>query len=92
MISQMRPRTIRKTVIALPAELLADVDRAARVLGESRSRTITRILRCAVRARRHAEITRRLDELFAGSVPAEEQHRTAAQLDAVDSSWNDERW
>jgi hypothetical protein len=88
----MRARTIRKTVIALPAELLADVDRAARALGESRGRFITRILRCAVRARRHAEITRRLDELFAAPVPAQEQRRTAAQLDAVGSSWNDERW
>jgi hypothetical protein len=28
MVSQMRRRTIRKTVIALPADLLADVDRA----------------------------------------------------------------
>jgi len=79
-------------VIALPAELLADVDRTARALRESRSRYITRILRCAVRARRHAEITRRLDELFASPVLAQEQHRIAGQLDAVGSSWNDERW
>jgi len=90
--SRMRRRTIRKTVVVLPAELLADVDRAAGALGESRSRYITRILRCAVRARRHAAITRRLDELFADPVLAEEQRRTAAQLDAIGSSWNDERW
>jgi metal-responsive CopG/Arc/MetJ family transcriptional regulator len=88
----MRPRTIRKTVIALLAELLAEVDRAARALGVSRGRYITRILRCAVRARRHAEITRRLDELFASPALAEEQRRTAAQLDAVGSSWDAERW
>lgn len=79
-------------MVSLPAGLLADVDRAARALGESRSRYIARILHCAVRARRHAEITRRLDELFADPVLAEQQRRTAAQLDAVDSSWNDERW
>lgn len=88
----MRRRTIGKTVVVLPAELLVDVDRAAGTLGESRSRYITRILRCAVRARRHAEITRRLDELFADPALAEEQRRTAAQIDAIGSSWNDERW
>jgi hypothetical protein len=48
--------------------------------------------RCAVRARRPTEITRRLDALFADPALAQEQHRTAAQLDAAGSSWNDERW
>jgi hypothetical protein len=88
----MSTRAIRKTAIALPAALLEDVDRAARDLGESRSRYITRILRCAVRARRHAAVTRRLDELFADRELADEQRRSAAELDAVGSSWNDERW
>lgn len=88
----MSTRTIRKTAIALPAELLSDVDRAARDLGESRSRYITRILRLAVRARRHAAITRRLDELFADPAFAAEQRRSAEELDAGGSSWNDERW
>jgi metal-responsive CopG/Arc/MetJ family transcriptional regulator len=88
----MSTRAIRKTAIALPAELLEDVDRAAHDLGESRSRYITRILRCAVRARRHAAVTRRLDELFADPELASEQRRSAAELDAVGSSWNDERW
>ena len=94
MITSMstRARTIRKTAIALPAELLSDVDRAARDLGESRSRYITRILRCAVRARRHAAVTRRLDELFADPALAAEQRRTAEELDAVGSRWDDERW
>jgi hypothetical protein len=71
----MSTRAIRWTAIALPAELLEDVDRAARDLGESRSRYITRILRCAVRARRHAAVTRRLDELFADPELASEQRR-----------------
>jgi hypothetical protein len=88
----MSTRIIRKTAIALPAELLADVDRAAHELGESRSRYITRILRCAVRARRHAAVTRRLDELFADPELAGEQRRSAAELDAAGSDWNDERW
>jgi hypothetical protein len=88
----MRARTIRKTVIALPAELLSEVERAARDLGESRSHYIARILRCAVRARRHAALTRRLDELFVDRELVEEQRQTAAELDSVGSSWNDERW
>jgi hypothetical protein len=88
----MSTRTIRKTAIALPAELLSDVDRAARDLGESRSRYITRILRLAVRARRQATVTRRLDELFADPALAGEQRRSAAELDAVGSRWDDERW
>jgi hypothetical protein len=92
MITFLSTRAIRKTAIALPAELLADVDRAAQDFGESRSRYITRILRCAVRARRHAAVTRRLDELFADPEFAAEQRRSAAQLDAAGSSWNDERW
>lgn len=92
MITKMSTRTIRKTAIALPAELLSEVDRAARDLGESRSRYIARILRCAVRARRHAAITRRLDELFADPELAEAQRKTAAELDSVGSDWNDERW
>jgi metal-responsive CopG/Arc/MetJ family transcriptional regulator len=88
----MSTRTIRKTAIALPAELLEDVDRAAHDLGESRSRYIARILRCAVRARRHAAVTRRLDQLFADTELAREQRQSAAELDAAGSSWNDERW
>ena len=92
MITFVSTRTIRKTAIALPADLLSDVDRAAHELGESRSRYITRILRLAVRARRHAAVTRRLDALFADPALAAEQRRSAEQLDAVGSSWNDERW
>lgn len=88
----MSTRTIRKTAIALPAELLSDVDRAARDLGESRSGYITRILRCAVRARRHAAITRRLDELFADPAFAREHQQSALELDAAGTSWDDERW
>ncbi|HET7502331.1 MAG TPA: hypothetical protein VFK02_15035 [Kofleriaceae bacterium] len=88
----MSTRAIRKTAIALSAELLDEVDRAAQELGESRSRYITRILRCAVRARRHATVTRRLDELFADPELAGEHRRSAAELDAAGSNWNDERW
>jgi metal-responsive CopG/Arc/MetJ family transcriptional regulator len=81
-----------KTAIAVPEELLADVDRAARERGESRSKYITRILRAAVRARRDAEVTRRLDELFAHDSVAREQRVGAASLDALGADWTDERW
>jgi mRNA-degrading endonuclease toxin of MazEF toxin-antitoxin module len=57
----------RKTAIAVPEQLLADVDRAAHARGESRSAYISRVLAVAVRAPRDAEITRKLDELFATS-------------------------
>ena len=82
----------RKTAIAVPGELLDDVDRAARARGESRSKYITRILRAAVRARRDVEITRRLNEMLAEESIAIEQRDVAAELDKVGSDWTDERW
>jgi hypothetical protein len=83
---------VRKTAIAIPETLLADVDRSARERGESRSRYITRVLEVAVRARRDAEITRRLDDLFADPKLQRDQRRGARVLDADVSLWNDERW
>jgi metal-responsive CopG/Arc/MetJ family transcriptional regulator len=82
----------RKTAIAVPEDLLADVDRAAEARGESRSRYITRVLRAAVRAKRDAEMTKALDELFADEKVADEQRGTAAALDDAGSDWSDERW
>jgi len=43
-------------------------------------------------ARRDAEITRRLNELFADPKLAQGQAREASSLDAVGTNWNDERW
>jgi hypothetical protein len=83
---------LRKTAIALSDELLAAVDRAARVRRESRNQFVTRVLQHAVRARRDAEITRRLNELFAAPDLADEQNRGASELDRVGSDWSDERW
>ena len=83
---------IRKTAIAVPEELLAEVDRAARARGQSRSGYITLVLRAAVRARRDAEITRRLDELFADPAVAAAQRGEAAALDDLGPEWTDERW
>jgi metal-responsive CopG/Arc/MetJ family transcriptional regulator len=82
----------RKTAIAVPEQLLADVDRAAQARGESRSAYISRVLAVAVRARRDAEITRKLDELFADERVRKAQRRGAAALDRVGSDWTDERW
>jgi len=82
----------RKTAIAVPEEILDEVDRAARARGESRSAFISRVLRLAMRARRDAEITRRLDALFADEPLAEEQRREAESLGRLTVDWSDETW
>jgi metal-responsive CopG/Arc/MetJ family transcriptional regulator len=83
---------LRKTAIAVPDDLLAAVDRVARARRESRNRFVTRVLQQAVRARRDAEITRRLNELFAAPEVAQQQSREASELDRIGSDWADERW
>jgi metal-responsive CopG/Arc/MetJ family transcriptional regulator len=83
---------LRKTAIAVSDELLAAVDRAAHQRHESRNRFVTRVLQYAVRARRDAEITRRLNELFSASDVGDQQSREASELDVVATSWTDERW
>ena len=83
---------LRKTAIAVPDELLAAVDRAARQRHESRNRFVTRVLPYAVRAWRDTEITRRLNELFAAPEVGARQRREASELDALGSPWTDERW
>ena len=83
---------LRKTAIAVPDELLAAVDRVARSRRETRNRFVTRVLEQAVRARRDAEITRRLNDLFAAPEVAEQLIRDASDLDRLGSDWADERW
>jgi len=83
---------LRKTAIAVPDDLLAAVDRVARSRRESRNRFVTRVLEQAVRARRDADITRRLNDLFAAPEVAEQQSREALELDHIGSDWADERW
>ena len=82
----------RKTAIAVPEEILEEVDRAAHERGESRSRFISRVLRLAVRARRDAEVTRRLDALFADESLREDQRREADELAQLGINWASERW
>ena len=83
---------LQKTAIAVPQDLLAAVDHAARERGESRNRFVNRVLEQAVRARRDAEVTRRLNALFLDETLAREQSHEAARLDALGSDWTDERW
>ena len=82
----------RKTAIAVPEEILEEVDRAAHERGESRSRFISRVLRLAVRARRDAEVTRRLDALFSDESLREDQRREADELAQLGIDWASERW
>jgi len=82
----------RKTAITVPEELLSEVDRAARLRGESRSKYITRLLRTAVRARRDADITKRLNELFANESVAADQLDTAASFGEDAADWAEEGW
>ena len=83
---------LRKTAIAISDELLAAVDRAANERHETRNRFVTRVLEHAVRARRDADITRRLDALFTDAELAQAQKRESSALDAVGTDWSDERW
>ena len=82
----------RKTAIAVPEEILDEVDRVARARGESRSRFISRVLRLALRARRDAEITHRLDALFADESVAEAVRRESDDLARLGVDWGDESW
>ncbi len=83
---------LRKTAIAIPDDLLAAVDRAALERHQSRNGFVTLVLRHAVRARRDAEITRRLDEVFATPATASQHTHEASELDATGTDWSDERW
>jgi hypothetical protein len=62
-----------KIAISLPPEVVIAVDRAARDRGVPRSRFIADVLRIAAQAKRDADITRRLDALFADGRALDEQ-------------------
>lgn len=81
-----------KIAITIPENVLAAVDAAARERGESRSGFVSRVLRAALRARRDAQITRRLDELFRNEEVVAEQERLTREMDSVGADWSDERW
>ena len=81
-----------KIAISLPEEVLAEMDGAARERGESRSGFIASILKAAMRARRRADITRRLNELFSDESVVSEQQRLTREMDAAGTDWSDETW
>ena len=83
---------LRKTAIAITDGLLSAVDQAAAARKESRNQFVTRVLELAVRARRDAEITKRLNELFQQPAVVSEQQNGASDLDAAGTTWSDERW
>ncbi len=82
----------RKTAISVSEELLDEVDRAAQDRGESRSRFVCRVLELAVRARRDAEVTKRLDDLFADDSLREDQRSDVEKLEDLAVDWTNERW
>jgi len=91
MTTRAAARPLTKTAIAVPPDLLAQVDRTAREWGLSRSRFITAVLRRVAGARRDAELKRRVDALFAESGVRDEQLRMAQQLESAGIP-ADERW
>ena len=68
---------VRKIAISVPEEVLRHVDRAARRAGLTRSGFITALLRRGASARSDAEVTRRLNALFADPEIAGEQRSTS---------------
>jgi hypothetical protein len=81
-----------KIAITIPEEIVTAVDLAAGRRHESRSGFISRILRVAIRERRDAQITARLNELFADEKVGAEQLRLMRQLDSTGTDWSDEVW
>jgi metal-responsive CopG/Arc/MetJ family transcriptional regulator len=81
-----------KIAITVPEDVLAAVDTAAKERGESRSGFISRVLRAALRARRDAAVTRRLNALFMDEDAVAEQRRLTHEMDAVGDDWSNEVW
>ncbi len=81
-----------KIAITVPEDLLSEVDAAARARGETRSGFISRILKTALKARRDAGITRRLNELFAEESVVATQERITREMDSAGTDWSDEVW
>jgi metal-responsive CopG/Arc/MetJ family transcriptional regulator len=67
----------RKIAISVPAGVLAQVDRAARERGDSRSGYISRVLVAVAHARTDAAVVRAVNALFADPEVDAEQRDTA---------------
>lgn len=83
---------MRKTAITVPAKLLAQVDRAAKARGESRSRFIQRLLSEAVHSLGDKDFTGRLNAFFENEANANAYRNEAQAWDEVGSAWKSERW
>jgi metal-responsive CopG/Arc/MetJ family transcriptional regulator len=81
---------VHKLAISVPKDVIAEVDRAAKRLGVTRSRFISDVLRKVARARTDAEITRRLDAVFGDPEVAAEQRRTNREF--IGARGSDEKW
>jgi metal-responsive CopG/Arc/MetJ family transcriptional regulator len=81
----------KKFAISIPVSVMQQVDLAARRQGFTRSRFIANVLRRVADARRDAEITRRINELFADPDLETEQKQTAREFNssaaAVGTEW-----
>jgi len=76
----------KKLAISLPEEVLERVDAAAARRGMSRSGFIASVLRRVAAAHSDAEVSKRVDELFADPSIAVEQRETAAAYRSAGSS------
>jgi metal-responsive CopG/Arc/MetJ family transcriptional regulator len=75
----------KKFAISIPEEVMKQVDRAARARQMTRSHFIAEVLRRVAQARSDAEITRRLNEVFADETLAAEQRETARAFERAAS-------
>lgn len=75
----------KKIAISVPADVIDEVDGAAKRRRVTRSAFITDILRRVARAKRDADITKQISDFFSDSEIAAEQSRTARDYRAVSS-------
>jgi metal-responsive CopG/Arc/MetJ family transcriptional regulator len=77
--------SVKKFAISISEEVMDLVDRAAAERGVTRSRFITNVLHKVARARRDAEITRQINQLFLDPELEQEQRETATAFLAAGS-------
>ena len=83
---------MRKTAISVPARLLAEIDRAAKKRGESRSKFIQRLFAEAVRAQSDAEFVEGLNAFFAEKANSKAHRREAETWSRLTPAWSTEGW
>jgi len=76
----------KKFAISVPITVMQQVDLAARRQGVTRSRFVSNVLRRIADARRDAEVTRRINELFADQDVGAEQKQTARDFNSLGST------